>query len=96
MTADHCDASQGVLSVAASTSGVPSYTESGFRTCIVMQCATSHRPFNFMKDKWYQTSIEMLRLGIHIPDPTTVSRDAKNLYLDVSDRVKDYFVVCGP
>ncbi|KAJ7939676.1 hypothetical protein B0H13DRAFT_1586998, partial [Mycena leptocephala] len=50
-------------------------------------------PFNFVDDKWYHTTVEMLRPGTPVPDPTTVSQGAKNLYLDLSDRVKAYFVV---
>ncbi|KAJ7907709.1 hypothetical protein B0H13DRAFT_1618193, partial [Mycena leptocephala] len=50
-------------------------------------------PFNFVDDKWYHTTVEMLRPRTPVPDPTTVSQGAKNLYLDLSDRVKAYFVV---
>ncbi|KAJ6603516.1 hypothetical protein DFH09DRAFT_899008, partial [Mycena vulgaris] len=94
-TADQFDSDRGVLSVAEEPStSIPSYTDAAFRTCIAMHCATSHRPFNLVKDRWYKTTVEPLRPGTHVPDPRTVLRDAKNLYLDLSDRVKGYFVVC--
>ncbi|KAJ6565074.1 hypothetical protein B0H10DRAFT_1626867, partial [Mycena sp. CBHHK59/15] len=67
------------------------FSDAGYRTCLVMQCATSHRPFNFVADKYYQISVEMLRPGTHIPDPTTVSRDAKKLYLKLSANIRDHW-----
>ncbi|KAJ7938625.1 hypothetical protein B0H13DRAFT_1463572, partial [Mycena leptocephala] len=85
--AHQCDAERGVVPAEELIStAVPAYTPAGFRTCIIMQSATAHRPFNFVTDRWYQTSVEMLRPGASadIPDPTTVSRAAKNLYLDLS------------
>jgi hypothetical protein len=44
----------------------------------------------------YEIAVEMLRPGTHIPDPTTIPRDANHLYLDLSDLGKLYFEVCCP
>ncbi|KAJ7170280.1 hypothetical protein C8R43DRAFT_825309, partial [Mycena crocata] len=93
-TADQCDIARGcVPEPATSTSGVPSYMPAGLRTAIAMHCATSHHPFGYIHDKWYQFQVEMLRPGTPIPDPSTVSRDAKALYLKLSVVVKAHFAV---
>lgn len=93
-TAEQCDRAHGnAPEPATSTSLVPSYTPASLRTAIAMYCATSHCPFAYVHDKWYKYQVEMLRPGTPIPDPATVSRDAKALYLKLSVMVKAYFAV---
>ncbi|KAJ7938721.1 hypothetical protein B0H13DRAFT_1587420 [Mycena leptocephala] len=95
-TAEKCDKERGISATAADSNSVIVFSDAAFRVGIAMQCATSHRPFNFVTDKWYRFQVQLLRPNTHIPDPTTVSRDVKHLYLDLSDRVRDYFVVRDP
>ncbi|KAJ6476582.1 hypothetical protein DFH09DRAFT_1342411 [Mycena vulgaris] len=79
-TADQCNSDRDVLSVAEEPStAIPSHPDAAPRTRIAMHCATSHRPFDLVKDRWYNTTAELLRTGTNVPDLTTVSRDAKNL-----------------
>ncbi|KAJ7085001.1 hypothetical protein C8R43DRAFT_909255 [Mycena crocata] len=92
-TAAQCNLARGVAIQSASTA-TPSFSPAGYRTLLAMHCATSHRPFNYVKDKYYQLIVQMLRPGTTIPDPTTVSRDANTLYLKLSTNVRDYLVVC--
>jgi hypothetical protein len=44
-------------------------------------------------DEDYQAEVQMLRPGTEIPHPITISRDARTVYLELSKRVREYFVV---
>ncbi|KAJ7609203.1 hypothetical protein DFH06DRAFT_1017302 [Mycena polygramma] len=91
-TAQQCDEERGIV-VTLSAAAARSYSAAAHRAIIVMRTATSHRPFNFVNDKYYKMEVELLRPGIVIPSASTVSRDLKLLYLELSKGVKSYFVV---
>ncbi|KAJ7442035.1 hypothetical protein FB451DRAFT_944207, partial [Mycena latifolia] len=90
-TARECDSDRGAVIVRSSAA--PEYSPAAHRAIIAMRTATSHRPFNFINDKYYKMEVEMLRPGAIIPSPSTVSRDLKLLYVELSRNVKSYFLV---
>ena len=96
-TAIKCDDQCGVVlslaAPAATASGMGPYSEATHWTIIAMQCATSHRPFNIVNDKYYRMEIELLRPGTKIPAAKTVLFDIKHLYLELSKDVRTYFKV---
>jgi hypothetical protein len=44
-------------------------------------------------DKEYQQEIELLRPGTKLPHPSTLSRDVRQVYIDGSKLVREYFIV---
>ncbi|KAJ6565229.1 hypothetical protein DFH09DRAFT_919719, partial [Mycena vulgaris] len=50
-------------------------------------------PFNFVNDKYYKTGVELLRPGTILPSRSTIPRDLKLLYFELSRNVESYFVV---
>ncbi|KAF8151170.1 hypothetical protein K438DRAFT_1512742, partial [Mycena galopus ATCC 62051] len=72
---------------------VSRYTPARHRALIALRCASSHRPFNSVRDEFYLEEVELLRPGTHVPSPITVSRDVQTLYKEGSRRVKEYFKV---
>jgi hypothetical protein len=92
-----CDTARGVAPVSTSTQAsdfVPVYSEAAHRALIALRCATSHRPFNAVEDKYYRAEVQLLRPGTDIPTPRTVSNDINHLYLELSKDVRQYFKVC--
>ncbi|KAJ7018633.1 hypothetical protein C8F04DRAFT_934065, partial [Mycena alexandri] len=72
---------------------VSSYTPARHRALIALRCASSHRPFNTVRDEFYLEEVEMLRPGTKVPSPATISRDVQTLYVAGSQMIKDYFKV---
>lgn len=96
--ASKCDLARGVvtqgqLSAELSSGAIP-YTSAAHRVLIAMKSAVSHRPFNAVHDTFYQMEVEMLRPGTTLPHRTTISRDIKHLYSELSTVVLKYFKVC--
>ncbi|TFK36011.1 hypothetical protein BDQ12DRAFT_610788, partial [Crucibulum laeve] len=60
---------------------------------IALQCAKNAWPFNMVSDEDYKLEVEMLWAGTRIPHPMTVSCDVNKLYLQMSQHVKEYFMV---
>jgi hypothetical protein len=87
-----CDATHGVTATSL-TSSMGTYTPGTHHVIIAMKSATSNRPFNAVRDKYYRMEVEMLRPGTKIPHVTTVSLDIKLLYVELSKTVCDYFKV---
>ena len=90
-----CDARLGIVSPTLQQSGaghIP-YSPANHRTLLALRCAKNMRPFNFVSDPLYIAEVNMLRPGTKLPDPTTVSRDVKLLYEQLSMHVSDYFQV---
>ncbi|KII90073.1 hypothetical protein PLICRDRAFT_108714 [Plicaturopsis crispa FD-325 SS-3] len=56
-----------------------------------MRCARSRRPFNSVADPDYLAEVQLLRPGTVVPHPSTVSRDARDIYLQASNHIKEYF-----
>jgi hypothetical protein len=94
-SAAKCDRQRGVAPTMSTTvtSASPFYSEAAHRAIIALHCATSHRPFNFVNDKYYHKEVELLRPGTKIPAPSTVSLDIKHIYLELSKTVRMYFKV---
>ncbi|EJD02978.1 uncharacterized protein FOMMEDRAFT_84858 [Fomitiporia mediterranea MF3/22] len=69
------------------------YSEAAHRTLIALRCAKSNRPFNFVKDCYYALEVAMLRPGVSLPSPDTVSSDIKAIYTGLSIQVRNYFKV---
>jgi hypothetical protein len=93
-----CDRERGVSAgTSASTrpisAGALPYSVAAHRTILALWCATSHRPFNIVNDKYLKTLTEFLRPGTKVPLPRTVSLDIKNIYLELSKDVRTYFKV---
>jgi hypothetical protein len=89
-----CNARQGIVSTTLQQSGghIP-YSPANHRTLLALRCAKNMRPFNFVQDPLYIAEVNMLRSSTRLPDPTTVSRDVKLLYEQLSTHVSDYFKV---
>ncbi|KAJ7121523.1 hypothetical protein C8R44DRAFT_919964, partial [Mycena epipterygia] len=62
-TADQCDHARGVAIQSETTSLVPTYSEARYRTLLAMHCATDHRPFNYVTEKYSKLQIEMFFPG---------------------------------
>ena len=93
-SAAECDTTRGISRTATSPGGTSStYTPAAHRVVIAMKSATSNHPFNAVHDKYYRMEVEMLRPGTKIPHATTVSRNIKFLYVELSKTVRDYFKV---
>jgi hypothetical protein len=93
-SAAKCDRQRGVAPATSTTvTSAPLYSEAAHRAIIALRCATSHRPFNFVNDKYYHKEVELLRPGTKIPTPSTVSLDIKHIYLELSKTVRTYFKV---
>ncbi|KAJ7450757.1 hypothetical protein FB451DRAFT_1051937, partial [Mycena latifolia] len=86
-----CDEARGIQTRA--TASAPKYSVAAHRTIIAMRTATSHRPFNSVHDPYYLQEVELLRPGTVVPSATTVSKDVKLLYLELSKQVRAYFTV---
>jgi hypothetical protein len=95
--ADKCDAKHGICSGTSESSSqlniAIAYTPAAHCALILLRCAKNNRPFNSVLDKDYQAEVQMLRPGTEIPHPITISRDARTVYLELSKRVREYFVV---
>ena len=89
-----CDKESGGDSLApAGNSASSTYSPAAHRALIAQWCAKNHRPFNSVADEDYIAEVEMLRPGTKIPSPSTVSRDIKAIYAEVSKFVRTYFLV---
>jgi len=92
--ANKCDATQGISTPSkVSTSGTTAYSEVAHCVIIVLKSATSHWPFNAVHDKYYRMEVELLQPGTVVPHTTTVLRDIKHLYVELSKTVHTYFKV---
>lgn len=93
-SAAKCDRQRGVAPTTSRTVMTsPLYSEAAHRAIIALRCATSHRPFNSVNDKYYHKEVELLQPGTKIPAPSTVSLDIKHIYLELSKTVRTYFKV---
>lgn len=90
-----CDEERGVAAAKPADDSLQAdlYTPARHRTLIALRCATEQRPFNMVTDKYYKMEVDLLRRGTLIPSPNTVSRDIRDLYVELSKDVRDYFVV---
>lgn len=97
-TVKACLESQGILvksSRSADAVTAPVYSPAAHRVLLALRCAKSLRPFNSIADVEYQLEVAMLRPNTIIPNPITISRDIKQIYIELSHHVKDYFAVCS-
>jgi hypothetical protein len=78
----------------STTTSLP-YSAENHRAIIAMRSAVHGRSFNEFQDKYYKMEVEMLRPGTVLPHPSTVSRDLNEIYLKLSNHVKNYFAVCS-
>ncbi|KAF8958351.1 hypothetical protein BDZ97DRAFT_1668734, partial [Flammula alnicola] len=69
------------------------YSQAAHRALIALRCAKNSRPFNIVDDEDYRTEVQMLRPGTTLPRPKTVSRDINSIYLELSQHVRQYFIV---
>lgn len=69
------------------------YSFSKHRALIAMHCATSKRPYNYVKDPYFIKQVQLLRRGTKLPDPTTISRDVLTLYRETAKHLKKKFKV---
>jgi hypothetical protein len=90
-----CNKHHGISSTQVSKSGPP-YSEAAHRALIALHCAKNHQPFNSVLDNNYQTEVQMLRPGMKVPHPMTVSRDVNAMYFEMSKHVQNYFQACFP
>jgi hypothetical protein len=58
-----------------------------FRAEIVRWVSESKRPFEIVKDRGFVKLMKTGRPHIHIPSPSTVSRDVKNVFVHVCKRI---------
>ncbi|KAJ6537535.1 hypothetical protein DFH09DRAFT_930744 [Mycena vulgaris] len=98
-TSTKCDKTRGVSGDSNKNAqqdlhrSVSRYTPARHRALVALRCASSHRPFNAVRDPYYLEEVELLRPGTKVPSPRTVSRDIHTLYLAGSKMVKEYFKV---
>ncbi|KAJ7723015.1 hypothetical protein DFH07DRAFT_722484, partial [Mycena maculata] len=52
---------------------ISKYTPAHHHALIALHCASSHRPFNTIRDPFYLEEIKLLRPGTSVPSPATVS-----------------------
>jgi hypothetical protein len=64
-----------------------SIVDAFYRAEIVRWVAESKRPFQIVKDRAFQTLMKTGRPGYQIPSPVTVSRDVKQVFLRVRNRI---------
>ncbi|KAF8960255.1 hypothetical protein BDZ97DRAFT_1622453, partial [Flammula alnicola] len=69
------------------------YSPAGHRALIALRCAKYSRPFNMVTDDEYVREVMMLRPNTIIPNPSTISRDIKLIYSEMSKHVRSYFRV---
>jgi hypothetical protein len=69
------------------------YSVAGHCALIALQCAKFAQPFNMITDDEYVYEVLMLRPHTIIPDPSTILRDIKHIYAQMSIHVKSYFSV---
>ncbi|KAJ6513953.1 hypothetical protein DFH09DRAFT_941304, partial [Mycena vulgaris] len=91
-TAQQCDAERRIVPTRLPTAY--EHSPAAHFAIIVMRTATSHRPFSFFNDKYYKMGVEFLRPGTILPSRSTVSRDLKLLYVELSRNVKSYLWYC--
>ncbi|KAL1707229.1 hypothetical protein EV121DRAFT_199468 [Schizophyllum commune] len=90
-TARACDKA---LGVSLGTGEPPiAYSPIAHRALIALRSATSHRPFNMVRDRFYTEEVQMLRPGTILPSPATVSVDVKRLYKGMAADLCAYLVV---
>ena len=89
-----CDKKSGASTLSSQQNTSPKYSPAAHRTLIAQRCAKNHRPFNSVTDEDYIAEVEMLRPGTKLPSPSTVSRDIRAIYAEVSKFVRTYFLVC--
>lgn len=92
-TGQQCDTERGIVATQTESATSLVYSPAAHRAIIAMRTATSHRPFNIVNDKYYKMEVELLRPGTTVPSSSTVSRDLKLLYQEISRDVRAYFVV---
>ncbi|TRM65130.1 hypothetical protein BD626DRAFT_364393, partial [Schizophyllum amplum] len=85
-----CDKRRGVLPL---TDDAPPYSYAAHRTLIALRCASSHRAFELVRDPFYIQEVQLLRPGVKIPSPKTVSRDVKRLYEGLAISFQEYIKV---
>lgn len=95
-TMNLCLESQGIdprtKSAADGAQPIYPYSYALHRALIALRCAKNSRPFNMVSDKDYLTEVQMLRPGVIMPRPRTVSDDVNSIYLEVSRHVQQYFL----
>ncbi|KAF9530059.1 hypothetical protein CPB83DRAFT_749886, partial [Crepidotus variabilis] len=69
------------------------YSPAAHCALMVMQSAKYARPFNSYANEEYKQEVAMLRPGATVPHPSTISRDLKHVYLQMSQHVKNHFLV---
>jgi hypothetical protein len=54
---------------------------------MVRWVAESKRPFQIVNDRGFQSLMKTGRPGYHIPSPETLSRDVKNVFVNVRKHI---------
>ncbi|CAE6488191.1 unnamed protein product [Rhizoctonia solani] len=67
------------------------YSPTRLRALIALWCARNHRPFELFRDDLFTAIVNKLRPGTSLPDPSTISRDVRNIYFDNKDAIRQYF-----
>ncbi|KAF9039868.1 hypothetical protein BJ165DRAFT_1351691, partial [Panaeolus papilionaceus] len=94
-TAIACLRDQGINNLQATKKQpiVVPYSSSNHRAVLALRTAQSNRPFNMVTDEYYLMEVSLLRPNTIVPGPSTISRDIKLIYLELSKHVKLYFEV---
>ncbi|KAL1673132.1 hypothetical protein EV122DRAFT_223313 [Schizophyllum commune] len=93
-TAKACDKARGV---SPGTEEIPIvYSPIAHRAIIALRSATSHRPFNMVRDRFYTEEVQMLRPGTTLPSPATISSDVRHLYKGMAAELGEYLKVRTP
>ncbi|KAL1706233.1 hypothetical protein EV121DRAFT_201909 [Schizophyllum commune] len=90
-TAKACDKARG-MSLGMDAPPI-AYSPMAHRALIALRSATSHRPFNMVRDRFYTEEVQMLRPGTTLPSPATVSSDLKHLYKGMAANLGQYLAV---
>ncbi|CAE6371524.1 unnamed protein product [Rhizoctonia solani] len=83
-----CNAAQSSL---ASTEEVREFSLARLRTLIALWCTRNHRPFELFRDDLFAAIVHELRPGTTIPDPSTISRDVRSIYINNKESICRYF-----
>ncbi|TFK18497.1 hypothetical protein FA15DRAFT_575451, partial [Coprinopsis marcescibilis] len=72
---------------------VIAYSPENHHALIALRCTAWNRPFNMVADPEYIQEVQMLHSNTPIPHPSTVSTDVQQIYVTMSNIVRDYLVV---
>ncbi|KAI5823658.1 hypothetical protein K523DRAFT_286410, partial [Schizophyllum commune Tattone D] len=87
-TAKACDKDRGV-DLGINGEPIP-YSPTAHRALLALRTATSHRPFQMVRDRFYAMEVQMLRPGTPLPSPATISTDVKRLYEGMATDLSQY------